>query len=60
MNSQWAVIFQIWKDEPVYHRLSFGAKGATVCGRTLGLHKPLYPLKHARKFAKPCRGCHQS
>lgn len=55
----WAIIFRIWPDEPVFHRLRLGSTTTTSCGRTVGMHLPLLPMKHAIKFGRPCRGCFQ-
>jgi len=52
---QWAVVFRPWQDEPVFHRL--GDRRRTPCGRVIGVDLPWLPMKHARKFARPCRGC---
>ncbi len=54
---QWAIIFQIWKEEPVFHKLAIASRDYTSCGRRIGVYLPLLPMKHARKFGRPCRGC---
>lgn len=54
---RWAMIFNIWADEPVYHRLSSESPDSTACGREIGLYKPTLPMKHVEKFGRPCRGC---
>jgi hypothetical protein len=55
----WAVVFQIWDDEPVFHALQWNLSllRATRCGRVVGVDLPWLPLKHALKIGKPCRGC---
>ena len=54
----WAIIFKWWPDEPTYHRKADWQLGLrTVCGRKFGLYTALIPLKHAKKFGKPCKGC---
>lgn len=52
----WCVIFNIWADEPIYH-LDSDIVGRTRCGREVAVHRPYLPLKHAKKFARICRGC---
>jgi len=51
----WAIVFKPWDNEPVYHR--YGGDLATVCGRRVGLHKSMWPFKHAKKVGRPCKGC---
>jgi hypothetical protein len=53
-DGPWAVIFRPWPDEPIFHALEHRD---TRCGRAVGLYTPLLPLKHVRKFARPCRSC---
>lgn len=52
----WAVIFNIWHDEPVYHELAEGAL-VTKCGRHVGIWTPMIPHKHAEKIGRLCRSC---
>lgn len=54
----WAVIFNIWRDEPIYHKLAAPGTWATQCGRKIGLHTPLLPMKHVKRFSRPCRSCY--
>jgi len=54
----WAIVFKPWDNEPVYHR--YGGDLATVCGRRVGLHKSMWPFKHAKKVGRPCKGCFPS
>lgn len=54
-SPRWAIIFEIWRDEPVYHRLATPLE--TRCGRKIGPGKPMLPFKHAVKFGRPCKGC---
>ena len=50
----WAVVFHPWPDQPIFHAL----RGrTTLCGREVGLYTPLLPMKHVRKFGRPCRSC---
>lgn len=59
-NTWYGVAFRIWEDEPVYHRVEVGSmpKGfRTICGREVGIYRPLLPLKHLDKFAVLCKGC---
>jgi hypothetical protein len=59
-NTWYGVAFDIFADLPVYHRLRVGhsPKGViTVCGREVGVYRPLLPLKHLEKFARLCKGC---
>jgi hypothetical protein len=58
MQELWAIIFKPWPDEPVYH--GFAGVGQTLCGRKIGLYHPMIPMKHALKFARPCRSCYPS
>jgi hypothetical protein len=57
----WAIIFKPWEDVPVYHaeyrsdQMAYMPK--TVCGRPVGLLLPHLPMKHVKKFGKPCKGC---
>lgn len=61
----WAVILNIWADEPVFHVLEDPMKPRlidyhgryTQCGRRVGSGKPLLPRKHAVKFARRCKSC---
>lgn len=52
----WAVILNIWRDDPIYHSLGRGGL-VTRCGRKVGVSTPLMPRKHAEKFARHCRSC---
>lgn len=58
---QWAVIFNPWTDEPVYHRLGvrrpWHGGDTTACGREVDAFKPWLPFKHVVKFGRPCKGC---
>ena len=55
----WAVIFNIWRDEPIYHGVERRWQGLyTHCGRRLGSKTPALPMKHVEKFARPCRSCY--
>lgn len=67
MEPLWAIILDIWKDEPIYHLKDYGRKLSpgviaprTICGREIGLGKPFLPMKHAKKFSRPCKGCFPS
>lgn len=60
MEPQWAIILDIWKEAPVYHSESTVSRGSTRCGRVIADGKPFLPHKHAKKFARPCRGCFQA
>lgn len=54
------MILDISKDVPTYHAFGPGATGGaslTVCGRVIDAKRVGIPTKHARKFAKECRGC---
>ena len=57
------MILDISKDEPTYHAYAqqrahtFGAPDRTVCGREISTGRVGIPTKHARKFAKECKGC---
>lgn len=63
-------ILNIWPDEPIYHRSEDierwrartleerrTQRDWTACGRPVSDYKPQLPHKHARKFARPCKGC---
>ena len=52
----WGIIFKPWADEPIFHAVGDDPLH-TACGRPIGMTTPGFPLKHARKFGKPCRGC---
>jgi hypothetical protein len=60
----WAIILDIWANDPVYHRFASARRGVdgtwrdyTSCGRVVGAYKPWLPMKHVVKFARPCKGC---
>jgi hypothetical protein len=56
MQELWAIIFKPWPDKPVFH--GFVGRGMTRCGRKIGPYHPMLPMKHARKFGRPCRSCY--
>lgn len=58
MQELWAIIFKPWQDVPIYH--AHAPLSMTRCGRRVGLHTPMLPMKHVRKFARPCRSCYPS
>jgi len=68
MQELWAIIFKPWKDEPVYHAFAkdllrpyeFHLAYMTRCGRRIGDGTPMLPMKHVRKFGRPCRSCYPS
>ena len=48
----------IWPDVPVYHRIADWTHSTqTVCGREIGVYKPMIPFKHVKKIGRPCKGC---
>lgn len=55
MQELWAIIFKPWPNRPTYHAL--GPNRRTRCGRRLGGCTPMLPMKHVRKFGKPCKSC---
>ena len=63
MEPQWAIILDIWKDEPIYHRhggfrgMSEERRPITTCGRKIASYKPSLPMKHVKRFARPCKDC---
>ena len=55
VEPQWAIFFNVWNDEPIFHRLAHPM--LTRCGRKVGIHVPMFPYKHAKKLGRPCKGC---
>lgn len=58
MQELWAIIFKPWPDKPVYH--GHAGHGLTLCGRRIGDTTPMLPMKHAKRFGRPCRSCYPS
>ena len=58
MQQLWAIIFKPWPETPIYHAL--GQAQQTRCGRRIGEYTPMLPMKHVRKFGRPCRSCYPS
>lgn len=56
MQELWAIIFRPWPDRPVYH--AYVGMGMTRCGRRIGAFTPMLPMKHVKKFGRPCRSCY--
>ncbi len=58
----WAIIFKPWAETPIYHRnvRTSTVIGKTACGRKVHPLTPWLPMKHVKKFARPCRGCFPS
>ena len=58
----WGIIFKPWQDIPVAHRMRRTDEPGwfTACGRRVGLSTPMFPWKHVKKFARPCKGCFPS
>lgn len=65
---EYVVILKPWEDEPTYHAYDDATRIAkidnknqlideTVCGRDLRGPSLFVPLKHAKKFGRPCQQC---
>jgi hypothetical protein len=50
-------IFDLWKIDPVYHRVLPKYPKYTYCGRRRGDTQP-FPSLHAVKFGRPCKQCY--
>lgn len=56
----WVIFLNPWPDIPVFHRFgkrTFGLVEFTKCGREISTYKPWFPMKHAVRFGRPCKGC---
>jgi hypothetical protein len=60
LNDGWVYFQQIGWDKPHYHAFN-DATGRTSCGRRPDQAIPsggiFVPIKHAKKFAEPCKKC---
>lgn len=65
----YAVVLKPWEDTPAYHAygdsrpVKVGTQtkdmDETACGRPMLPSEVLIPVKHAKKFGRPCQQCWQ-
>ena len=58
MRDVWVWIFDLWKQEPIYHRPLPKKPLWTFCGRRAGQGAVMCPSGHAAKIGRACRQCH--